>query len=56
MGEHAVLEVEEICRLRVGQVLWLVDLLPDVVHIVVQHLLDHVEVVSPVVEVSQYKQ
>lgn len=56
VGEHAVLEVEEVGGLGLGEGFWFVDLRPNHVHVPVQNWLYHLEVVAAVIEVPQHEQ
>ena len=56
MREHGELKVEEVGGLRVLELLRLVDLVPDVVHVLVDDGADAVEIVPSVIEVTQHEQ
>jgi hypothetical protein len=56
MGKHAVFEVKEIAWLRVSELLGLVNILPDVGHILVYDVLDSLKVVASIVKVTQHEQ
>lgn len=54
--QHGVLKVEEVGGLGVLELLGLVNLVPDVVHILVNDASDALEIVSSVIEVTQHEQ
>lgn len=53
MRHHAVLELEEVTRLRVCELLWFVDLRPNLVQITLKDALDPSRVVTSVIKVPQ---
>ena len=56
MREHGELKVEEVSGLGALELLRLVDLVPDVVHVLVDDGADAVEIVPSVIEVTQHEQ
>ena len=56
MWEHGELKVEEVSWLGVLELLRLVDLVPDVVHVLVDDGANAVEIIPSVIEVTQHEQ
>ena len=55
MREHGELKVEEVGGLGVLELLRLIDLVPDVVHVLVDDGADALEIVPSVIEVTQHE-
>ena len=53
--EHAELKVEEVGGLGILELLRLVNLVPDLGHILVNDVADALEIVSSVIEVTQHE-
>ena len=53
--EHGELKVEEVGGLGVLELLRLIDLVPDVVHVLVDDGADALEIVPSVIEVTQHE-
>ena len=56
MREHGELKVEEVGGFGVLELLRLIDLVPDIVHVLVDDGADAVEIVPSVIEVTQHEQ
>lgn len=54
--DHEVLKLKELTGLRVFQVFWLVNFLPNLLDVSVKNTLDLFEIVPSVVKVPQHKQ
>ena len=55
MRQHGELKVEEVGGLGVLELLRLVNLVPDVVHILVNDASDALKIISSVIEVTQHE-
>lgn len=56
VGHHCKIELEELVRSAVSELVWLVDLLPNSPDVVLKDDLDALAVVAAVVEVTQDEQ
>ena len=55
MRKHGELKVEEVGGFGVLELLRLIDLVPDIVHVLVDDGADAVEIVPSVIEVTQHE-